>query len=93
MTLFLYPDDSDDAGRLLRIYQQYLMVSAGAQLILEECVERGSNLHDLAKYAAIQINDTHPSMIIPEMIRLLMQEGMTMKEAADIITDTCGVCH
>ena len=70
LTLFLYPDDSDEAGRKLRVYQQYLMVSAGAQLILEECVARGSDLHDLARYAAIQINDTHPSMVIPELIRL-----------------------
>ena len=72
LTLFLYPDDSDDAGRLLRIYQQYFMVSNGAQLILDECVARGSNLHDLYEYAVIQINDTHPTMVIPELIRLLV---------------------
>ena len=90
LTLFLYPDDSDKEGQLLRIYQQYFMVSNAAQLILKEQKEAGHNLKDLALHVAIQINDTHPSMIIPEMIRLLMQEGMTMKEAADIITDTCG---
>ncbi|MBR2824991.1 MAG: glycogen/starch/alpha-glucan family phosphorylase, partial [Solobacterium sp.] len=90
LTLFLYPDDSDKEGQLLRIYQQYFMVSNAAQLILKEQKELGHNLKDLALHVAIQINDTHPSMIIPEMIRLLMQEGMTMKEAADIITDTCG---
>ena len=75
LTLFLYPDDSDDAGRKLRIYQQYLMVSAGAQMILEECRERGCDFHNLADFAAIQINDTHPSMVIPELIRLLMEKG------------------
>ena len=66
LTLFLYPDDSDEQGRLLRIYQQYLMVSAGAQLILDECTAKGSNLYDLPDYAVIQINDTHPTMVIPE---------------------------
>ena len=89
LTLFLYPDDSDDAGRLLRIYQQYLMVSAGAQMILEECEERGSNLHDLPEYAAIQINDTHPSMVIPELIRLLGERGIEFEEAARIVTKVC----
>ncbi len=89
LTLFLYPDDSDEAGRLLRIYQQYLMVSAGAQMILEECVERGSNLHDLYDYAAIQINDTHPSMVIPELIRLLGKEGIDFGEAVEIVTKVC----
>ena len=89
LTLFLYPDDSDEAGRLLRIYQQYLMVSAGAQLILAECQARGSNLHDLADYAAIQINDTHPSMVIPELIRLLEEKGIAFDEAVQIVTDTC----
>lgn len=89
LTLFLYPDDSDDAGRLLRIYQQYLMVSAGAQMILEECEERGSNLHDLYDYAAIQINDTHPSMVIPELIRLLLEKGIEFDEAAEIVTKVC----
>ena len=89
LTLFLYPDDSDDNGRLLRIYQQYFMVSAGAQLILKECEERGSNYHDLADYAAIQINDTHPSMVIPELIRLLEEKGIDFEEAVQIVTDTC----
>ena len=90
LTLFLYPDDSDDAGRLLRVYQQYFMVSAGAQLILAEARERGSNIHDLADYVAIQINDTHPSMVIPELIRLLMEEDdMTWEEATKIVTDIC----
>lgn len=89
LTLFLYPDDSDEDGRLLRIYQQYLMVSAGAQLILDECKERGSNYHDLANYAAIQINDTHPSMVIPELIRLLEEKGIEFSEAVEIVTATC----
>ena len=89
LTLFLYPDDSDDAGRKLRVYQQYFMVSAGAQMIVEECMERGSNLHDLADYAAIQINDTHPSMVIPELIRLLQEHGIEFDEAAEIVTDVC----
>ena len=89
LTLFLYPDDSDDAGRLLRIYQQYFMVSNGAQLILDECVARGSNLHDLYEYAVIQINDTHPTMVIPELIRLLVARGIQMDEAIEIVTKTC----
>ncbi len=89
LTLFLYPDDSDEDGRLLRIYQQYFMVSAGAQLILDECMTRGCNLHDLADYAAIQINDTHPSMVIPELIRLLELHGIEFEEAVQIVTDTC----
>lgn len=89
LTLFLYPDDSDDAGRILRIYQQYLMVSAGAQMILEDAVERGSNLHDLADYAAVQINDTHPSMVIPELIRLLMEKEIEFEEAVEIVTKVC----
>ena len=89
LTLFLYPDDSDEDGRLLRIYQQYFMVSAGAQLILDECMARGCNLHDLADYAAIQINDTHPSMVIPELIRLLGLHGIEFEEAIQIVTDTC----
>ena len=89
LTLFLYPDDSDEDGRLLRIYQQYFMVSAGAQLILDECMTRGCNLHDLANYAAIQINDTHPSMVIPELIRLLGLHGIEFEEAVQIVTDTC----
>lgn len=89
LTLFLYPDDSDDAGRLLRVYQQYFMVSNGARLILDECKAKGSNLHDLYEYAVIQINDTHPSMIIPELIRLLMAEGISFDEAVDIVSKTC----
>ena len=89
LTLFLYPDDSDEAGRRLRVYQQYLMVSAGAQLILAECAARGCNYHDLADYAAIQINDTHPSMVIPELIRLLDEKGIEFDEAVEIVTKTC----
>ncbi|MCD7736255.1 MAG: glycogen/starch/alpha-glucan family phosphorylase [Lachnospiraceae bacterium] len=89
LTLFLYPDDSDEEGRLLRIYQQYLMVSAGAQMILEECAARGCDFHNLADYAAIQINDTHPSMVIPELIRLLGENGIEFEEAVQIVTDTC----
>ncbi len=89
LTLFLYPDDSDEEGRLLRVYQQYFMVSCGAQLILAEARERGSNLHDLADYVAIQINDTHPSMVIPELIRLLMAEGIAWEEATEIVTKCC----
>lgn len=89
LTLFLYPDDSDDAGRILRVYQQYFMVSSGAQLILDEAQERGCNLHNLDEYVAIQINDTHPSMVIPELIRLLVTKGIDMDEAIDIVTKTC----
>lgn len=89
LTLFLYPDDSDDKGRLLRVYQQYFMVSNAAQLILDEAVERGCNLHDLADYAVIQINDTHPSMVIPEMIRLLMERGIGMDEAIAVVSKCC----
>ena len=89
LTLFLYPDDSDEAGRRLRIYQQYLMVSAGAQLILAESAARGCDYHDLADYAAIQINDTHPSMVIPELIRLLGEHGIEFEEAVEIVTKTC----
>ncbi len=89
LTLFLYPDDSDDAGRKLRVYQQYFMVSCGAQLILKEMKGKGYDLHDLDKHVAIQINDTHPSMVIPELIRLLGLEGFTMDEAIDLVTKTC----
>ena len=89
LTLFLYPDDSDDKGRLLRVYQQYFMVSNGARLILDEVVARGCNLHDLADYAVVQINDTHPTMVIPELIRLLMERGIDMDEAIDIVSKTC----
>ena len=89
LTLFLYPDDSDENGRLLRIYQQYFMVSAGAQLILDECTAKGCDLHDLADYAVIQINDTHPTMVIPELIRLLVERGLDMDEAIEVVSKTC----
>ena len=89
LTLFLYPDDSDEAGRKLRVYQQYFMVSNAAQLILDEAVSKGCNLHDLADYAVVQINDTHPSMIIPEFIRLLGERGIDFEEAADIVSHVC----
>ena len=89
LTLFLYPDDSDEQGRLLRIYQQYFMVSSGAQLILDECTARGCQLYDLPDYAAIQINDTHPTMVIPELIRLLTARGMDMDTAIDVVSRTC----
>ena len=89
LTLFLYPDDSDEDGRKLRIYQQYFMVSNAAQLILDECKKKGSNLYDLYEYAVIQINDTHPTMIIPELIRLLVAEGMNMDTAIDVVSRTC----
>lgn len=89
LTLFLYPDDSDEEGRKLRIYQQYFMVSSGAQMILDECVAKGSNLYDLADYAVIQINDTHPTMVIPELIRLLTQRGMEMDDAIEVVKKTC----
>ena len=89
LTLFLYPDDSDESGRLLRVYQQYFMVSNAARLILDECVAKGSNLYDLADYAVIQINDTHPTMVIPELIRLLMERGLTMEEAIAVVSKTC----
>ena len=89
LTLFLYPDDSDRAGRLLRVYQQYFMVSNAAQLILKELAGKGYAMRDLAKHAVIQINDTHPSMIIPELIRLMMKDGISMEEAISIVTQTC----
>ena len=89
LTLFLYPDDSDENGRLLRIYQQYFMVSAGAQLILDECVAKGCKLYDLPEYAVIQINDTHPTMVIPELIRLLVERGLDMDEAIEVVSKTC----
>lgn len=85
LTLFLYPDDSDREGELLRIYQQYFMVSNGAQLIIDEAIEKGSNLRDLADYAVIQINDTHPAFVIPEMIRLLTARGIDFDEAVEIV--------
>ena len=89
LTLFLYPDDSDEDGKLLRIYQQYFMVSNGARLILEECQAKGSNLYDLNDYAVIQINDTHPTMVIPELIRLLIEKGISMDDAIEIVSKTC----
>ena len=89
LTSFLYPDDSDETGRLLRLYQQYFMVSAGAQLILSELAERGHQPSELDCYVAIHINDTHHSMVIPEMIRLLMEDGMPFDQAADVVERTC----
>ena len=89
LTLFLYPDDSDEAGNLLRIYQQYFMVSNGAQLILKDAKAKGYDLHKLYDHAVIQINDTHPSMVIPELIRLLQAEGIDMDEAIEIVSKTC----
>ena len=89
LTLFLYPDDSDDKGRLLRVYQQYFMVSNGAQLILDECVAKGCKLTDLHEYAVVQINDTHPTMVIPELVRLLTERGLSMDEAIDVVSKTC----
>lgn len=89
LTLFLYPDDSDVEGLLLRIYQQYFMVSNAAQLILDECEEAGYDLRKLNEHVVIQINDTHPSMVIPELIRLLMAKGIKMDEAITIVSKTC----
>lgn len=89
LTLFLYPDDSDEAGHLLRIYQQYFMVSNGAQYILKEAKDRRVDLHKLNEHVTIQINDTHPTMVIPELIRLLMKEGIHMSEAVKIVVKTC----
>ena len=89
LTLFLYPDDSDEKGHLLRIYQQYFMVSNGARFILDECISKGSNLYDLYDYAVIQINDTHPTMVIPELIRLLVEKGIEMDKAIEIVSKTC----
>ncbi len=89
LTLFLYPDDSDAEGKYLRLYQQYFMVSCAAQLILEQCVAKGSTLYDLFDYAVIQINDTHPSLIIPELIRLLCERGLYIDDAIEVVTKTC----
>ena len=90
LTLFLYPDDSDEAGNLLRIYQEYFMVSNGAQLIIKEVKEAGYDLHELNKHVAIQINDTHPSMVIPELIRIFTeQEGFLLDEAIKVVSKTC----
>ncbi|MBF0846278.1 glycogen/starch/alpha-glucan phosphorylase, partial [Streptococcus danieliae] len=91
LTLFLYPDDSDKNGELLRIYQQYFMVSNAAQLILDEAIERGSNIKDLAEYAYVQINDTHPSLVIPELIRLLIEKhNLEFTEAVEIVMGMTG---
>ena len=89
LTLFLYPDDSDEPGRLLRVYQQYFLVSATAQLILKEVEARGGSLHKLHEYAVVQINDTHPTMIIPELIRLLTERGLSLDDAIDEVSKTC----
>lgn len=90
LTLFLYPDDSDEAGNLLRIYQEYFMVSNGAQLIIKELKEKNQDLHKMNEYVAIQINDTHPTMVIPELIRILTtQENFTMDEAINVVSKTC----
>lgn len=89
LTLFLYPDDSDEKGRLLRIYQQYFMVSNAAQLILKEAEERGVDLYHLHEHVVIQINDTHPTMVIPELIRLLTKRGFNMDTAIDVVRKTC----
>ncbi|MBQ9607611.1 MAG: glycogen/starch/alpha-glucan family phosphorylase [Lachnospiraceae bacterium] len=90
LTLFLYPDDSDEAGNLLRIYQQYFMVSNGAQLIIKELKEKGRDLYEMDKYVAIQINDTHPTMVIPELIRILTwDEGFTIDDAIKVVSKTC----
>ncbi len=89
LSLFLYPDDSDEAGHLLRVYQQYFMVSAGAQMILDELEEKGFTINQLSEKVSVQINDTHPSMIIPEFIRLLIEKGMSMDDAITEVRNTC----
>ena len=89
LTLFLYPDDSTEQGKQLRLYQQYFMVSSGAQMIIDECVERGSRLYDLDEYAVIQLNDTHPTLIIPELIRILTDRGIDIDNAIQIVTKCC----
>ena len=89
LTLFLYPDDSDYNGQLLRIYQQYFMVSNAAQLIIDEALAKGSNLYDLPDYAVVQINDTHPTMVIPELIRLLLKRGISMDDSINIVSKMC----
>ncbi len=90
LTLFLYPDDSDEAGQMLRIYQQYFMVCNGAQLILKEMKDNGYDLHKMYDHAVIQINDTHPTMVIPELIRILTEEeGFEMEEAIEVVSKTC----
>ena len=90
LTLFLYPDDSDEAGHLLRIYQQYFMVSNAARLIIKDMKDAGHDLHELHKYVVVQINDTHPTMVIPELIRILTQEEyFTMDDAIEVVSKTC----
>lgn len=89
LTLFLYPDDSNESGRMLRVYQEYFMASSAAQLIVSECEKKGSKLWDLADYAVVQINDTHPAMIIPELIRLLLEKGVSADLAIDAVKKTC----
>ncbi|MBQ7900340.1 MAG: glycogen/starch/alpha-glucan phosphorylase, partial [Clostridia bacterium] len=89
LTLFLYPDDGDREGKLLRLYQQYFMVSAAAQMIIDECVEAGCHLYDLNDYAVIQLNDTHPTLIIPELVRLLVDRGIDIDNAIDVVGKTC----
>lgn len=89
LTLFLYPDDSDDNGKKLRVYQQYFMVSNAAQLIMDEALQKGSDLHDLPQYAVIQINDTHPAMIIPELVRILEEKGIEFEKAVEIVRSMC----
>lgn len=89
LTLFLYPDDSTQEGKALRLYQQYFMVSSSAQMIIDECVERGSRLYDLDEYAVIQLNDTHPTLIIPELIRILTDRGIDIENAIQIVTKCC----
>ncbi|MEE0943957.1 MAG: glycogen/starch/alpha-glucan phosphorylase [Clostridia bacterium] len=89
LTLFLYPDDSDEKGKLLRLYQQYFMVSSAAQFIIDECIEKGGNLEQLNEYVVIQINDTHPTLIIPELVRLLVERGISYNNAIEIVKKTC----
>ena len=89
LTSFLYPDDRYEDGKLLRVYQQYFMVSAGAQLILKELEDNGFSFENISKHVVIQINDTHPSMVIPELIRLLVEKGLTMDKAVEEVSKTC----
>ncbi len=90
LTLFLYPDDSDEAGNLLRIYQEYFMCSCGAQLVIKELKEKGRDLHHMNEYAVVQINDTHPTLVIPELIRILTEEeNFTMEDAIEVVSKTC----
>ena len=89
LTLFLYPDDSDDSGRMLRVYQEYFLACSAAHLLLDEAAEKGCNFYDLENYVVIQINDTHPTMIIPELIRQLLERGLTMEEAIGTVSRCC----